>query len=162
MDSKTDSYADNLLYVRNTKKIFWLIFDDFQTMNADSSTSLSTNNEVVHDPSDTFLESLTGIIKNKDVERIVESQRCMLARFEKTNEMLTTFNQLSNLRYQSSMNDFLKHNQVLFSLKRDLDFVFKKIRHLKGIIEKKYPDAIRNQVTRTLSEEDENFSLEQS
>lgn len=131
-------------------------------MNVDSSASSSTNNEAVHDPSDTFLESFTGIIKNKDVERIVESQRSMLARFEKTNEMLMTFNQLSNLRYQSSMNDFLKHNQVLFTLKRDLDLVFKKIRHLKGIIEKKYPDAFRNQVTRTLSEEDESVTTEEN
>ncbi|CAD5112755.1 unnamed protein product [Dimorphilus gyrociliatus] len=131
-------------------------------MNIDSSASSSTNNDNIHDPSDVFLESFTGIIKTKDVDRIIESQRSMLARFEKTNEMLMTFNQLSHLRYQSSMNDYLKHNQVLFTLKRDLDFVFKKIRHLKSIIEKKYPDAFRNQITRTLSEEDENVSVEDS
>ena len=51
-----------------------------------------------------------------------------MERFEKTNEMLVNFNQLSSSRYESLVKDFHAHTQLLEDMRNDLDNVFKRIR----------------------------------
>jgi hypothetical protein len=55
--------------------------------------------------------------------------------------MLINFNQLSFQRYEASVQDFQKHTQLLFDMKKDLDSIFKRIRSLKQRLSKTYPDA---------------------
>lgn len=51
-----------------------------------------------------------------------------LDRFEKTNEMLLNFNNLSSARLQQMSERFLHHTRTLVEMKRDLDSIFRRIR----------------------------------
>jgi hypothetical protein len=51
-----------------------------------------------------------------------------LDRFEKTNEMLLNFNNLSSARLQQMNERFLHHTRTLVEMKRDLDSIFRRIR----------------------------------
>lgn len=51
-----------------------------------------------------------------------------LDRFEKTNEMLLNFNNLSSLRMQQMSERFAHHTRTLVEMKKDLDSIFRRIR----------------------------------
>lgn len=83
-----------------------------------------------------------------------------LQRFEKTNEMLTNCNALSAGRLKSVGPEFKKHTQLLVDMKKDLDYIFKKIRIIKTKLSTQYPqefaEAQRNSMAEE-AEEDEQF-----
>lgn len=64
-----------------------------------------------------------------------------LQRFEKTNEMLLNCNALSASRLKLAGEEFKKHSKLLGDMKKDLDYIFKKIRNIKAKISAQYPDA---------------------
>lgn len=66
-----------------------------------------------------------------------------LQRFEKTNEMLLNCNALSNGRLRSANDDFKKHIRLICDMKKDLDYIFKKIRNIKSRIGVQYPQAMK-------------------
>lgn len=55
-----------------------------------------------------------------------------LDRFEKTNEMLLNFNNLSSVRMQQMNERFLHHTKMLVEMKKDLDSIFRRIRWAAG------------------------------
>lgn len=87
-----------------------------------------------------------------------------LQRFEKTNEMLLNCNALSNGRLKAANDDFKKHIKLINDMKKDLDYIFKKIRSIKSRIGTQYPQAMKKveqKFKSSLSEdarEDENTS----
>lgn len=66
-----------------------------------------------------------------------------LQRFEKTNEMLLNCNALSNGRLKAANDDFKAYGKVIIDMKKDLDYIFKKIRVIKGKVANQYPDAVK-------------------
>lgn len=84
-----------------------------------------------------------------------------LQRFEKTNEMLLNCNALSNGRLKAANDDFKKHIKLINEMKKDLDYIFKKIRSIKSRIGIQYPQAMNEHMrkveqklkTSSLSEE---------
>lgn len=64
-----------------------------------------------------------------------------LQRFEKTNEMLVNCNALSQSRLKQANEDFRKHCKVLGDMKKDLDYIFRKIRNIKQRLGQQYPIA---------------------
>ncbi|XP_022077564.1 kxDL motif-containing protein 1 [Amphiprion ocellaris] len=91
-----------------------------------------------------FCNRMLSMVNSEDVNAIIQAQRHMLDRFEKTNEMLINFNGLSNVRLQQMNERFLLHTRTLVEMKKDLDSVFRRIRTLKGKIAKQYPEAFSN------------------
>ncbi|XP_017329543.2 kxDL motif-containing protein 1 isoform X1 [Ictalurus punctatus] len=91
-----------------------------------------------------FCSRMLSMVNSEDVNAIIQAQRHMLDRFEKTNEMLINFNGLSNVRLQQMNDRFLLHTRTLIEMKKDLDSVFRRIRTLKGKIAKQYPNAFSN------------------
>lgn len=89
----------------------------------------------------TFTKALTSQINKEDVGCMVQTQKEMLSRYEKTNEMLINFNLLSSSRYEATCHKFKKDTLLLYEMKKDLDTVFKRIRNLKQRLSKIYPDA---------------------
>lgn len=79
-----------------------------------------------------FVQGLAGIVNQGDVEIMIRAQKQMLQRFEKTNEMLLNCNALSANRLKLASEDFKKHTKQLNDMKKDLDYIFKKIRIIKG------------------------------
>ncbi|XP_061780275.1 kxDL motif-containing protein 1 [Nerophis lumbriciformis] len=102
-----------------------------------------------------FCSRMLSMVNSEDVNAIIQAQRHMLDRFEKTNEMLINFNGLSNVRLQQMNERFLLHTRTLVEMKKDLDSVFRRIRTLKGKIGKQYPEAFSNVHKSPGSEDDD-------
>lgn len=116
-----------------------------------------------------FVQGLAGIVDQQDVESMIRAQKqmwvflfipililllwwdlsndsaivfpCRLQRFEKTNEMLTNCNQLSVNRLKTAGSEFKKHTALLVEMKKDLDYIFKKVRVIKNKLSQQYPQA---------------------
>eukprot|EP00063_Salmo_salar_P005334 XP_013980169.1 PREDICTED: kxDL motif-containing protein 1-like isoform X1 [Salmo salar] len=102
-----------------------------------------------------FCNRMLSMVNSEDVNAIIQAQRHMLDRFEKTNEMLINFNGLSNVRLQQMNEHFLLHTRTLVEMKKDLDSIFRRIRTLKGKIAKQYPEAFSNVHESPVLEDDE-------
>ena len=88
-----------------------------------------------------FVQGLAGLVNQQDVENMIRAQKKMLQRFEKTNEMLSNCNSLSGSRLERANKDFSKHIIHLTEVKKDLEFVFKKIRSIKTKLAKNNSEA---------------------
>ncbi|CAH2056919.1 unnamed protein product, partial [Iphiclides podalirius] len=110
-----------------------------------------------------FVQGLAGMVDQRDVETIIRAQKVMLQRFEKTTEMLTNCNQLSASRLRAASAEFKKHTQLLLDMKKDLEFIFKKIRAMKTKLGQQYPEAYKMALEASLADkkpiedDDENF-----
>lgn len=78
-----------------------------------------------------------------------------LDRFEKTNEMLLNFNNLSSARLQQMTERFLHHTRTLVEMKRDLDSIFRRIRTLKGKLARQHPEAFSHIPEASLLEDED-------
>ncbi|NXF26933.1 KXDL1 protein, partial [Rhodinocichla rosea] len=82
--------------------------------------------------SQVFCGRVLGMVNAEDVNAIILAQKNMLDRFEKTNEMLLNFNNLSSVRMQQMSERFLHHTRTLVEMKKDLDSIFRRIRWETG------------------------------
>ncbi|KAI1301893.1 KxDL motif-containing protein 1 [Halotydeus destructor] len=98
---------------------------------------------------------LTNLIDENDVSEIIVSQRQILARFEKANEMLVNCNALATFRFDATNRDLRAHTEKLLYLKKEIDMIFKRIRSLKTKLSQQYPIAFKEVVTSTSNNEDE-------
>ena len=57
--------------------------------------------------------------------------------------MLININQLSQNRIKLLSADYKNHCKLLIEMKKDLDYIFKKIRNIKSKVESKYPEAYK-------------------
>lgn len=77
--------------------------------------------------------------------------------------MLTNCNALSASRLKTVGPEFKKHTQLLVDMKKDLDYIFKKIRVIKTKLSAQYPtefaEAQRNSLAEE-AEEDEEFAIQ--
>lgn len=55
--------------------------------------------------------------------------------------MLTNCNQLSISRIKTAGSEFKKHTALLVDMKKDLDYIFKKIRIIKNKLNQQYPQS---------------------
>ncbi|XP_036749521.1 kxDL motif-containing protein 1 isoform X2 [Manis pentadactyla] len=101
------------------------------------------------DPQDSasrvFCSRILSMVNTDDVNAIILAQKNMLDRFEKTNEMLLNFNNLSSVRLQQMSERFVHHTRTLVEMKRDLDSIFRRIRTLKGKLARQHPEAFSPQ-----------------
>ncbi|KAL1457293.1 hypothetical protein MTO96_027693 [Rhipicephalus appendiculatus] len=91
---------------------------------------------------DVIAHALANQVNHNDIQSIIQCQKQVLGRLEKTNEMLINCNALSATRFAVASQDLKKHTQLLFDLKKDLDSVFKRIRFLKMKLAQQYPSSI--------------------
>uniref|UniRef100_A0A336M7F4 CSON011527 protein n=1 Tax=Culicoides sonorensis TaxID=179676 RepID=A0A336M7F4_CULSO len=88
-----------------------------------------------------FVQGLAGMVNFSDSEVMIRAQKQMLQRFEKTNEMLVNCNALSTSRLKIAQEEYKKMTKLLLEMKKDLDYVFMKIRKIKGKLNTQYPTA---------------------
>ncbi|KAK3588546.1 hypothetical protein CHS0354_028964 [Potamilus streckersoni] len=101
----------------------------------------SSSEEDENGSAEVFARSLMGKLNREDIVAMVQTQRDMLSRYEKTNEMLINFNILSASRFDVTTQEFRKHTQLLFEMKKDLDVIFRRIRILKQRLGMVHPEA---------------------
>ncbi|ERL88287.1 kxDL motif-containing protein CG10681 [Dendroctonus ponderosae] len=109
-----------------------------------------------------FIQGLAGIVDQQDVETMIRAQKQMLQRFEKTNEMLTNCNALSASRLKTVAPEFKKHIHLLVEMKKDLDYIFKKLRAIKMKLSAQYPEAFSEAARSSFAEECEEDTSENS
>merc|ERR1739842_223323 len=112
--------------------------------------------------SEVMVQGLAGVVNQGDVEEMVRAQKEMLQRFEKTNEMLTNVNSLSAVRLEKANNDFKKHTQNVVEMKRDLDYIFKKLKIVKQKLNKQMPEAysaVMGKEAEKQKEEDDEYDV---
>ena len=102
-----------------------------------------------------FRSRILSIGNVDDVNAITLAQKNMLDRFEKTNEMLANFNNLSSACLQQMSEPFLHHARTLVEMKRDLDSIFRRIGTLKGKLARQHPEALSHIPEASLLEDDE-------
>ncbi|XP_018324946.1 kxDL motif-containing protein CG10681 [Agrilus planipennis] len=100
-----------------------------------------------------FIQGLAGIVNQQDVETMIRAQKHMLQRFEKTNEMLTNCNALSASRLKMIGPEFKEHIKLLQEMKKDLEYIFKKIRTVKSKLSMQYPEAYTEALRSSVAEE---------
>jgi len=104
---------------------------------------------------DAFVSLLVNLVRDEDVDTIIDSQKHMLTRFEKTNEMLVNCNALAMQRFEVASKDLKGHTQQLVDMKRDLDSVFRRIRFLRMKLTQQYPEAFKSTKFNVLDEDEE-------
>lgn len=62
--------------------------------------------------------------------------------------MLTNCNQLSINRLKSAGVEFKKHTVLLAEMKKDLDYIFKKIRNVRHKLNQQYPQAFNGMLNK--------------
>lgn len=124
----------------------------------DFNCGMGSTNSLVNIPAPiAFVQALQHQVNEQDVHALIQSQKHMLMRFEKTNEMLLNCNALSAVRYGLASKELKKHIQLLVEMKKDLDSIFRRIRFLKMKVSQQYPSAFSacNSVFNVLDEEEE-------
>ena len=112
--------------------------------------------------SEVLVQGLAGVVNQGDVEEMVRAQKQMLQRFEKTNEMLTNVNSLSAVRLEKANNDFKKHTQNILEMKKDLDYIFKRLKIIKQKLNKQMPEAysaVMGKEAEKQKEEDDEYDI---
>ncbi|XP_060519266.1 kxDL motif-containing protein CG10681 [Cylas formicarius] len=109
-----------------------------------------------------FIQGLAGIVDQQDVESMIRAQKEMLQRFEKTNEMLTNCNVLSANRLKTVGPEFKRHIHLLLDMKKDLDYISKKIRAIRTKISAQYPEAFIKALENDITESEKEECVEES
>ncbi|TDG50265.1 hypothetical protein AWZ03_003170 [Drosophila navojoa] len=110
--------------------------------NADTTPDLESFNGYEfnnYTAAEAFIQGLSGMVNQSDVETMIRAQKQMLQRFEKTNEMLLNCNALSQSRLKNASEDFKRHVKLLSEMKKDLDYIFRKVRIIKQKLQQQYP-----------------------
>lgn len=102
-----------------------------------------------------FCSRILSMVNVDDINAIILAQKNMLDRFEKTNEMLVNFNNLSSARLQQMSECFVHHTRTLVEMKRDLDSIFRRIRTLKGKLARQHPEAFSHVPEASFLEDDD-------
>ncbi|CAA0832287.1 Unknown protein [Striga hermonthica] len=87
------------------------------------------------------------LVDSQDLESLRQSQNLILGRLQDSNAVLSHFNEYSENCFAEVSPDFAKHTRLLKSMKSDLDYIFLKLRTLKGKIMATYPDAFPDNST---------------
>ncbi|XDA76231.1 hypothetical protein R6Z07M_006346 [Ovis aries] len=126
---------------------------------ASKAARCAAEEEEEMDPPDSasrvFCSRILSMVNADDVSAIILAQKNMLDRFEKTNEMLLNFNNLSSARLQQMSERFLHHTRTLVEMKRDLDSIFRRIRTLKGKLARQHPEAFSHIPEASLLEDED-------
>ncbi|KAL3833708.1 hypothetical protein ACJIZ3_008444 [Penstemon smallii] len=81
------------------------------------------------------------LVDSQDLDSLKHSQNLILGRLQDSNAVLSHFNDYSENCFSEVSADFTKNTRLLRSMKSDLDYIFQKLRSLKGKIVATYPDA---------------------
>ncbi|KAL9147561.1 hypothetical protein ABFS82_13G180500 [Erythranthe guttata] len=81
------------------------------------------------------------LVDSQDLDSITQSQNLILGRLQDSNAVLSHFNDYSENCFADVSADFSKNTRLLRTMKSDLDYIFQKLRSMKGKIVATYPDA---------------------
>uniref|UniRef100_A0A7N1A556 KxDL domain-containing protein n=1 Tax=Kalanchoe fedtschenkoi TaxID=63787 RepID=A0A7N1A556_KALFE len=89
-----------------------------------------------------------ALIDTDDIETLKQQQMLILGRLQDSNAVLSHFNDFSENCFSEVSSDLARSTRVLKSMKPDLDYIFQKLRSIKGRILATYPDAFPDESSR--------------
>lgn len=112
----------------------------------DSSTSsIVTTDELINedtiDSQGAFTNLLTELLPHDKIITIRQEQVKMLHMLELSNWKLSSVNSVSESTFQQCAVDFRQTNKMLLDMKKQLDSIFRRTRHLKAHVAANYPEA---------------------
>lgn len=93
------------------------------------------------EPQASFATLLTEILPHDKVISIRQDQAIMLQTLELANWKLSSLNDVSESTYQRCALEFRQTTKTLSEMKKQLDSIFRRIRHLKAQVAANYPEA---------------------
>lgn len=106
----------------------------------DSETRSDTYEED-HSGREAFLDVITGLMDQDKVIAIRREQSQMMDTLETANCKLCGLNDYSEEMFQNCVANFRQHTKTLVDMKKQLDSIFRRIRHLKTKVSTLYPEA---------------------
>ncbi|KAK6150139.1 hypothetical protein DH2020_017664 [Rehmannia glutinosa] len=103
--------------------------------------------EPIRRASEEISREFKTLVDSQDLETLKQSQNLILGRLQDSNAVLSHFNEYSENCFAEVSADFSKNTRLLRSMKSDLDYIFQKLRSLKGKIVATYPDAFPDNST---------------
>ncbi|GER24644.1 KxDL motif-containing protein 1 [Striga asiatica] len=100
-----------------------------------------SKSESIRSAAEELSREFKTLVDSKDLESLRQSQNLILGRLQDSNAVLSHFNEYSENCFAEVSPDFSNHTRLLKSMKSDLDYIFLKLRTLKGKIMATYPDA---------------------
>eukprot|EP01116_Phalansterium_solitarium_P004986 TRINITY_DN16239_c0_g1_i1.p1 TRINITY_DN16239_c0_g1~~TRINITY_DN16239_c0_g1_i1.p1 ORF type:complete len:136 (-),score=27.18 TRINITY_DN16239_c0_g1_i1:377-733(-) len=92
-------------------------------------------------PAEVFTQELSSLINHDNVEQLLTLQTEIYQSLQQSSQALTSFNDFSAGAYGRLQKDFEQNTKLLKEMKRDLEYIFKKIRVLQQKLGRRYPDA---------------------
>eukprot|EP00092_Neocalanus_flemingeri_P005590 GFUD01006022.1.p1 GENE.GFUD01006022.1~~GFUD01006022.1.p1 ORF type:complete len:176 (-),score=67.94 GFUD01006022.1:254-715(-) len=137
--------------------------DDMSDSPSSDQLALATEESIYQNytASEVLVQGLAGVVSQEDVKLMVQAQKKMLQRFEKTNAMLSNVNSLSASRLAKAEQDFKAHTQNVTEMKKDLENIFKRIRKIKVRLAEQMPSAYTQVGGRgeEIKEEDDEYDV---
>jgi len=87
---------------------------------------------------------VASVINEADITTILSAQAEVHQRFRESNESLTAFNEFSAATYNNLFGEYEKHTKNVKEMKKDLENIFKRIRHLQSMLRQRYPESFNN------------------
>ena len=115
----------------STNSLFQITYPDVEMDGPDNDPAIYQN----YSASEVLVQGLAGVVSQDDVGLMVQSQKEMLQRFEKTNEMLSNVNNLSTIRLDRANKDFKKHTMNMLNMKRDLEIISKRLKSIREALQ---------------------------
>ncbi|EYU19126.1 hypothetical protein MIMGU_mgv1a015940mg [Erythranthe guttata] len=97
--------------------------------------------EPIRSASEEITTEFQTLVDSQDLDSIKQSQNLILGRLQDSNAVLSHFNDYSENCFADVSADFSKNTRLLRTMKSDLDYIFQKLRSMKGKIVATYPDA---------------------
>ena len=101
----------------------------------------SETNEEDHSGREAFLDAITGLMDQDKIIAIRREQSQMMNTLETANCKLSSLNEFSEATFQNCAAEFRHHTKTLVDMKKQLDSIFRRIRHLKAKVSTLYPEA---------------------
>ena len=117
----------------STNSLFQITYPDVEMDGPDNDPAIYQT----YSASEVLVQGLAGVVSQDDVGLMVQSQKEMLQRFEKTNEMLSNVNNLSTIRLDRANKDFKKHTMNMLNMKRDLEIIFRRLKSIREALYKR-------------------------
>ncbi|EYU45041.1 hypothetical protein ABFS82_13G054500 [Erythranthe guttata] len=103
--------------------------------------------EPIRSASEKITTEFQTLVDSQDLDSIKQSQNLILGRLQDSSAVLSHFNDYSENCFADVSADFSKNTRLLRTMKSDLDYIFQKLRSMKGKILATYPDAFPDNST---------------
>ncbi|XP_010247501.1 PREDICTED: kxDL motif-containing protein 1 [Nelumbo nucifera] len=106
-----------------------------------ASVMEQSERECIIAASEEVSQQFKTLINTDDLDKLKQLQHLILGRLQDSNAVLSHFNEYSEQCFAEISGDLSKNTRLLRSMKSDLDYIFQKLRSMKGKILATYPDA---------------------